>query len=101
MIGSVGVEVEPVLALDGLTVVSAVDNPEKPVELGVVEWSLAWETKLRCLVDDEPGPTLARCSGCGLRRLKWEPRADYYVCENCGHHVSEQEAMEQVTEEAG
>ncbi|MEU7746447.1 TFIIB-type zinc ribbon-containing protein [Nonomuraea sp. NPDC049158] len=95
-------KLDQVLALDGLTVFSSVEAEErKPVELGVVHWALAWETRLRCLVDDEPGRTLARCPGCGLRRLEWQPRAGYYVCENCGRHVSEQEAMEQVTEEAG
>ncbi|WP_263656769.1 hypothetical protein [Nonomuraea aurantiaca] len=39
--------------------------------------------------------------GCELRRLEWGPQTGYYVCENCGHHVSEAEAMERVTEEAG
>ncbi|MGN9844443.1 hypothetical protein ACTMTI_40585 [Nonomuraea sp. H19] len=32
---------DAVLAMDGLTVVSAVDDPDKPVDLGVVEWALA------------------------------------------------------------
>ncbi|MEU7855205.1 hypothetical protein [Nonomuraea sp. NPDC049141] len=95
-------KVKPVLALDGLTVVSSVEGEERePVELGVVEWALAWETRLRRLVDDEPGQTLARCPGCELRRLEWSPRAGYYVCENCGRHVSEQEALELVSGEVG
>jgi hypothetical protein len=38
---------------------------------------------------DEARRTLARCPGCELRRLEWEPRAGYYLCENCGRHVSE------------
>jgi hypothetical protein len=50
-------------------------DPDVVVELGVVDWALAWESRLRRLVDDEPGATLARCPGCGLRRLEWEPRA--------------------------
>jgi hypothetical protein len=33
--------------------------------------------------------------------LEGEPRAGYYVCENCGRHVSEAEALDLVTEEAG
>ncbi|WP_188197265.1 hypothetical protein [Nonomuraea sp. SYSU D8015] len=94
-------KLDAVLALEGLTVVSAVNDPEQTVELGVVEWALAWESRLRRLVDDEPGRTVARCPGCELRRLEWQPRAGYYVCENCGHHVSEAEAMDRVTEEAG
>ncbi|MEV4292391.1 TFIIB-type zinc ribbon-containing protein [Nonomuraea bangladeshensis] len=55
----------------------------------------------RRLTDDEPGHTVARCPGCGLRRLEWQPRAGFYVCGNCGHHVSEAEAMGLVSEEAG
>ncbi|TMR10237.1 GntR family transcriptional regulator [Nonomuraea turkmeniaca] len=94
-------KLDAVLGLDGLAVVSSVEDEDRPVELGVVDWALAWESRLRRLVDDEPGATLARCPGCGLRRLEWPPRAGYYVCENCGHHVSEQEAMDRVTEEAG
>ncbi|MFI7131572.1 hypothetical protein ACIBQ1_38260 [Nonomuraea sp. NPDC050153] len=60
-------KLDAVLALEELTVVSGVEDAERPVELGVVEWVLAWESRLRCLVDDEPGHTLARCPGCGLR----------------------------------
>lgn len=95
-------KLDQVLALDGLAVVSSVEAEERdPVELGVVDWALAWESKLRRLVDDEPGRTLARCPGCGLRRLEWQPRVGYYVCENCRRHVSEAEAMELVAGEAG
>ncbi|MGR6921191.1 hypothetical protein ACU635_43705 [[Actinomadura] parvosata] len=94
-------KLDQVLALDGLTVLSSVEDDEQPVELGVVEWALAWESRLRRLVDDEPGHTVARCPGCEQRRLDWRPRAGYYVCENCGRHVSEGEAMELVSEEAG
>ncbi|WP_431917403.1 hypothetical protein [Nonomuraea jabiensis] len=56
---------------------------------------------MRRLVDDEPGRTLARCSGCELRELEWSPRLGYYVCRNCERHVSEAEAMDLVSEEAG
>ncbi|MEV1003462.1 TFIIB-type zinc ribbon-containing protein [Nonomuraea sp. NPDC050202] len=94
-------KLDQVLALKGLTVRSAVEDPDKLVELGPVEWALAWESKLRRLVDDEPGSTPARCPSCGRRQLEWRPRAGYYVCAECGHHVSEQETMELVTEEAG
>ncbi len=94
-------ELDQVLALDGLTVLWSVQNGERPVELGPVECALAWETRPRRLVDDEPGHTAARCPGCGLRRLEWEPQAGYYLCGNCGRHVNEAEAMDRVTEEAG
>ncbi|MEW1845927.1 hypothetical protein AB0392_48935 [Nonomuraea angiospora] len=94
-------KLDALLGLDGLAVVSGVEDAERPVELGVVEWALAWESRLRRLVDDEPSWTPARCSGCGERNLKWSPRSGYYVCENCGHHISEREAMERVADEAG
>ncbi|TMR88187.1 TFIIB-type zinc ribbon-containing protein [Nonomuraea basaltis] len=94
-------KLDAVLGLEGLVVMSSVEDEERPVELGVVDWALAWEGRLRRLVDDEPGHTLARCPGCGLRRLEWSPRAGYYVCENCGRHVSEAEAMDLLTEEVG
>ncbi|WP_143082632.1 TFIIB-type zinc ribbon-containing protein [Nonomuraea wenchangensis] len=93
-------KLDAALALDGLTVVSSVEDDERTVELGPVEWALAWENKLRRLVDDAPGHTLARCPGCGERHLEWAPRAGYYVCGGCGRHVSEAEALELVTEEA-
>ncbi|MCF6467364.1 hypothetical protein FAF44_02905 [Nonomuraea sp. MG754425] len=94
-------KLDAVLGLEQLTVVSAVRDPDDPVELGVVEWALAWESKLRRLVDDEPGHTVARCPGCEMRSLEWRQRAGYYVCENCGRHVSEADAMDLVSEEAG
>lgn len=94
-------KLDVVLALDGLTVRSAVNDSDRLVELGPVEWALAWETRLRRLVDDEPGQTHARCPGCGRRQLEWEPRAGYYVCGECSRHVSEADAMASVTEEAG
>ncbi|TYB71195.1 hypothetical protein FXF51_01800 [Nonomuraea sp. PA05] len=95
-------KLDVLLALDGLTVLSSVEDEERaPVELGPVDWALAWESRLRRLVDDEPGQTHARCPGCGLRELEWQPRAGYYVCGNCSRHVGEAEAMEAVTQEAG
>ncbi|MEV4079701.1 TFIIB-type zinc ribbon-containing protein [Nonomuraea fuscirosea] len=95
-------KLDAVLSLDGLTVWTCVEDADRPaVELGVVEWALAWESKLRRLVDDEPGHTVARCPSCGRRQLEWEPRSGYYVCTECGRHVSEAEAMDRVTEEAG
>ncbi|MEU4574653.1 hypothetical protein [Nonomuraea sp. NPDC023979] len=94
-------KLDQVLALDGLMVRSAVGDADRPVELGPVEWALAWESRLRRLVDDEPGSTPARCPGCGRRELKWQPRAGIYVCAECDHHVSEAEAMDLVGEEAG
>ncbi|MEW1845930.1 hypothetical protein AB0392_48950 [Nonomuraea angiospora] len=77
--------------------VSGVEDSERPVELSVVDWALAWGSRLRRLVDDEPGHTLARCPGCERRWLEWRPRAGFYVCGGCGNHVSEKEALELVT----
>ncbi|MEU1729131.1 TFIIB-type zinc ribbon-containing protein [Nonomuraea sp. NPDC005692] len=94
-------KLDQVLALDGLTMLSSVEDDEDPVELGVVEWALAWESRLRRLVDDEPGHTVARCPGCDQRSCEWRPQAGYYVCSDCGRHVSEVEERTLVTEEAG
>ncbi|MEW9556341.1 hypothetical protein [Nonomuraea sp. NPDC050783] len=44
---------------------------------------------------------MARCPGCEQRSPEWRPRAGYYVCGDCGRHVSEGEAMELVVDEAG
>jgi DNA-directed RNA polymerase subunit RPC12/RpoP len=94
-------KLDAVLALEGLAVRSAVDDPEVLVELGVVEWSLAWESRLRRLVDDEPGRTPARCPGCGERFLEWSARSGFYVCGECGRHVSEMEERGLVADEVG
>ncbi|MFI7134383.1 hypothetical protein ACIBQ1_52560 [Nonomuraea sp. NPDC050153] len=89
-----------VLAVDGLSVVSSL-RPAGGEPMGLVEWSLGWEERLREVVEDEPrGASPARCR-CGERSLRWDARVRFFVCGTCGNHVSEVEERGLVAEEAG
>ncbi|WP_433443721.1 hypothetical protein [Nonomuraea sp. CA-141351] len=90
-----------VLAVEGLSVVSVLRPGPAGEPIGLVEWSLGWEERLRMVVEDEPrGASPARCR-CGERSLRWEARAGFFVCSACGAHVSEVEERGLVAKEAG
>ncbi|MEU6726362.1 hypothetical protein ABZ917_21900 [Nonomuraea wenchangensis] len=63
-------KLDQVLALDGLTVATSVEDDERTVELGPVEWAHAWETRLSPAVQGAGSGTWSGSRG-RLLRVRW------------------------------
>ncbi|MFI6485194.1 hypothetical protein ACIBH1_45300 [Nonomuraea sp. NPDC050663] len=79
-----------------LEVVLAVEAVAEPLVVA----ALGWESKLRRALGETPGWSPARCV-CGARHLAWDAKVGFFVCGECGRHVSEVEERGLVVEEAG